>query len=248
MAALRWRSSSSSALSVARVRSRENSVSSVGGTTKISSASVTCSLTIWAPWTSILRIASRPASTASRTWSRGEPYQLPWTSFASSSWRAARSRRNSSRDHEVVVDAVDLARPRRAGRAGDDVVRTPGSCVALAHGVDDRVLAHARGPRDDDEHRPRVAVDDAVGPPGIVGDPSGSSGIPFEPGARGRQSSVIGRSRPRAAPRGRPPARPAASPSPGSARRCRGAVSSSRQACRNSRSRPSGPRRDVPVP
>ena len=77
-----------SAVSVARVRSRSKSSSRDGGTTKMRSASVTCSLTTWAPWTSILRITSRPATRASRTWSRGEPYQLPWTSFASRKPRA----------------------------------------------------------------------------------------------------------------------------------------------------------------
>ena len=77
---------------------------------KISSASGTCSLTTWAPWTSILRITSRPAARASRTWSRGVPYQLPWTSFASRKPPAARCAAGTSRVHEVVVDAVDLAR------------------------------------------------------------------------------------------------------------------------------------------
>ena len=123
-----------------RFRSRareaaENSVSSDGGTTKISSASVTCSLTIWAPWTSILRITSLPAASASRTWSRGDPYQLPWTSLASRKpARRALIRRNSSRLDEVVVDAVDLAVSRRAGRHRHDVVAVAVAAGARARG------------------------------------------------------------------------------------------------------------------
>ena len=131
-------------VSVARARSRWNSSSSDGGTTKIRSASVTCSLTTWAPWTSIFRITSRPATRASRTWSRGEPYQLPWTSFASRKPAFGADPEELVAAEEVVVDAVDLAVARRAGRAGHDVVAVAiaaGLALAAAERVDDRVLA-----------------------------------------------------------------------------------------------------------
>ena len=75
---------------------------------------MTCSLTTWAPWTSIFRITSLPAASAARTWSRGEPYQLPWTSFASRKPRVVAHPEELVAADEVVVDAVDLA--RRAAR------------------------------------------------------------------------------------------------------------------------------------
>ena len=89
---------------------------------KMSSASSTRSLTCWAPWTSILRMTSRPSASARRTSSRGVPYQLPLTWLASSSSPASRSAWNVSGVEEVVADAVHLARARGARRARDDVV------------------------------------------------------------------------------------------------------------------------------
>ena len=80
-----------SAVSVSRPTQPRRSSSSDGGTTKMSSASGTASRTARAPWTSILRMASRPAASAVATWSRGVPYQLPWTSDASRSPPRSRS-------------------------------------------------------------------------------------------------------------------------------------------------------------
>src|SRR3712207_9417162 len=50
----------------------------------------TRALTVCAPWTSIFRIASRPAVSASTTWSTGVPDQCPCTSATS---------RNRSEEH-----------------------------------------------------------------------------------------------------------------------------------------------------
>ena len=81
-----------------RAWSRSNRSSSEGGTRKTRSASAPSASTIRAPWTSILRIASRPAASASRTWSRGVPYQCRGRGWPRGSRRrgaAARTRPRS---------------------------------------------------------------------------------------------------------------------------------------------------------
>jgi hypothetical protein len=65
-----------------------------------SSASGTRSLTAAAPCTSILRITSWPAASASMTSTRGVPYQLPWTSADSSRSPASRSSAKSARERK----------------------------------------------------------------------------------------------------------------------------------------------------
>src|SRR5438093_3674555 len=119
---------------------------------------------------------------------------------------------------EVVVHAVDLVLASRAGGARDHEVplRLRGDETQRRdHGV----LAHARWPGHDDEHRAG--------------------------GARERLLARHWRSRRAAS---------TASSSAGSDASARinlpldGDVSSSRHECRNRRSRPAGPRRDVPVP
>ena len=183
---------------------------------------MTCSLTTWAPWTSIFRITSLPATSASRTWSRGEPYQLPWTSFASRKPRSARIREELVAGHEVVVDAVDLAVPRRARRAASrrSGGRRRGRVSASRRRSASMIvsLPDAGRPRDDDQHRPGRAVDDvSSGRPGSVRDVRHRSSRPRHPAVVRRRR----RSRPvavaRAARRGPAPARRGAAPRPGSA-------------------------------
>ena len=197
---------------------------------KISSASSTRSLTCWAPWTSIFRMTSWPSASASRTSSRGVPYQLPWTSLASSRPPASRSSRNSLPVEEVVADAVDLARSRSARRAGHDVVVVR-VARAGAQRVDDRVLPHPARSRDDHELGAGRARRDL--------------GRRWR-GGRGRR---IERQRPGPVCARSESSTRSSSSGSGAVARMRwpsdGAASSSRQACRNSRPRPSGPRREI---
>src|SRR6476659_2009936 len=139
MAAFRWRNSSSSAVSVARLRNRWKRSSSDGGMRKTRSAPGTFSLTTWAPWTSILRMTSRPAA-------RPVPVAMDLVGLEELPSRPLRG--EGLRVEEEVVDAVDLAGPHRPSRAGDDVVVVR-IMVPQLERVDDGVLADPARPRDD---------------------------------------------------------------------------------------------------
>jgi hypothetical protein len=109
-AALRWRSSSSSAVSVARERSRSNSVLERRRDRGRSGAPRDLLLDDLGALDVDLEDRRRGRASASRTWSRGEPYQLPWTSFASRNSRRPRCARNSSRSRS----GSRRRRPRRS--------------------------------------------------------------------------------------------------------------------------------------
>src|SRR4029078_1227245 len=75
--------------------------------------------------------------------------------------------------NEVVVDPVDLAVARSPRGAGHDVVPVAFAtrlALVAAERIDDRVLPDAGRSRDDDQHRPRRAVDDEVGTAGVSPD------------------------------------------------------------------------------
>ena len=83
---------------------------------------MTCSLTTWAPWTSILRIdvlaggERRPDLVARRA----VPVAVDLVRLEEAA--AVADPEELVAADEVVVDAVDLAGPRRPGRDRDDVV------------------------------------------------------------------------------------------------------------------------------
>ena len=125
---------------------------------------------------------------------------------------------------EVVVDAVNLVAPAGPGGARHDivVVRVP---WLAAERLDDAVLPYPGGTRHDDEHRARRAF---VGV--LHRRPLCSHRGVSRSGTRTASSSTgSGASERMSVP-------------------LDGEVSSSRQAWRKSRSRPAGPRLDVPVP
>ena len=116
----------------------------------MSSASVTCSLTTWAPWTSIFRITSsaRYESIADLVPRRAVPVAVDLVGFEEAPLGA--NARGTRPTQEVVVDAVDLAVARRPGRARHDVVTlaiAAGLALPSTKGVDDRVLPDARWAR-----------------------------------------------------------------------------------------------------
>ena len=123
MAAFRWRSSSSSAVSVAAAaqaleevlerRRDEEDEERAGDLLLDDLGALDVDLEDHVA-------AGRRAPRGPR--SRGVPYQLPWTSFASRNSPASRCAANVAAVEEVVVDAVDLAGPHRPRRAGHDVV------------------------------------------------------------------------------------------------------------------------------
>ena len=199
---------------------------------------MTCSLTTWAPWTSIFRITSLAGDegVADLVARRAVPVAVDLVRLEEAAVGALREELVAG--HEVVVDAVDLAVPRRARRAGHDVVAVAvaaGLRLAPPERVDDRVLADPGRPRDDDQQRPGRAVDDARRPARVRRD----------------VEDLVGHRRPAESRWSRSPSRTRSS-SPGSGASARisepldGDVSSSRQAWRNSRSSGRRPARGRP--
>ena len=135
---------------------------------------------------------------------------------------------------EPVVDPVDLVGPPGTRGAGHHVFEIRDARLG-AEGLDDAVLADPGRSRDDDEHSARCPERVPLGGPrlpprtlprrGVVGHAEA-------PRSRSRRASRSGGSG--AVARMRSPRE--------------GDVSSSRQAWRKRRSRPSGPRDEVPVP
>ena len=190
----------------------------------------TRALTAAAPWTSILRMTSWPAREGVEHLPARRPVPVTVDLGALEQLAPLAQLGELGPAHEVVAAAVDLAGARRPRGAGHHVVEL-GIMGAAAERLDDGVLADAGWPADDDQHGAGGALLGGRSGRRLVERPAHRTPPPT---TRRRPSRGRSRSSGRGA-----SARMSRSPE--------GAMSSSRQACRKSRSRPSGPRRAWPV-